>query len=248
MGVEYVHYLSPRPNQFVPTAEQLHNFINELRVGRWILTPDDGCFSSRSMNGIPSTATASGAVMSTVQGKRVAAPYPLSIEVLRSLMAGQLRLEWPINNPVLSMLRYPLAPLDRMPIEEIYYDIGIQWSPQFVYRMSECIDPFEKAMCVCGASVAAEDDLSNPFYASLIHTTCPQCGRPVDVSSWPAVTRDGLTGEPGTVLGGATSRFAFVVDCGKGFPSEGPMHFIPDLVNTFQRIFGCDCYEIGDYY
>ena len=116
-----------------------------------------------------------------------------------------------------------------------------------MYRMSECIEPYDRTTCECGTNLVA-GDADTPFYTKLIHAVCPSCGRLVDVTHWPAVIRDGFTGEPHAVSGGATSRFALSIDCGKGFPSETPMRVVSDLADLFKRVFGCECYEVGDFY
>jgi hypothetical protein len=155
---------------------------------------------------------------------------------------------WPIDNPELSGLKYPLTPVGRVELEEAYYELGVAWSPLLVYRMSECIDPFDSTQCSRGADLEANDD-KNPFYASLIHGKFPDCGKAVDLSKRPATIRDGITGEERKLAGGATSRFAFFVDCGKCYPSkESPLRLERALAKLIRDVMDCECDEIGDFY
>ena len=247
MGVEYRHYLVPRPSNFMPAAEQLAGFINALAAERWILTPDSAEFGKRTNVNVPRESAATGATISHRQRERKPAPFPLTVAALEPLIDRHTRLLWHFFDPTTCRLQHPLTPIDRLPFDETYYDIGFEWSPSLVYRQSECIDPFDKTTCSCGTELAFEDETA-PFYSSFIQARCPKCARSTDVSTWRALYHDGLTGEETTVSGGATSRFVLIVDCGKGFPADGPMALKPGLVAAFRNALRCDCYEIGDFY
>jgi hypothetical protein len=147
-------------------------------------------------------------------------------------------------------LRYPLRPRPAEP----YYTLELHLCSDYVYHMSELIDPFpNKVWCACGQLLEyyAEGERSNIFSSSRIHCVCPNCRSDFDPARQCARVRHGWTGETiGFIPGGAAYRFAVVVDCGKCIPDRemGRIDFEPDLVSVCKKRLGCDFYQLTDLY
>jgi hypothetical protein len=251
VGIEYCHYMLPRPNSFLPSAQQLASFIEQLLEQRWV--PRSAVF-----RGMPKRVFGVPVVDICHEfGKRERPPVPLDAQAIEPLMTQNTRLTWEIVGPREPELRYPMMPVDRvsetLPSNEIYYSVVLEWSANYVYRVSGCVEPFESTHCSCGNELVFAGDEEekirgrNLFQVDMIRAICPRCGRSIDVSDWPAVVRDGMTGNEAEVPGGATSRFALVIDCDKAYPSDSAMHLDPDLAALFCTTFGCDGREIGDF-
>lgn len=285
MGVELRHYLIPRPNSFRPSAEQLSDLIGSLVANRWIHDPADPSSSSpvRGDEGSPpDLAEKWGAYARVRRNVRtgddfpgVAIPFPLTPSWLEQRLGGNLVLVWPVETFPDSGVRYPLRPCE-LKADLIYYELQIHLCPDFVYHLSELIQPFRAASgasqghgnkasvaggsygesgqevrCNCGQVLeyAPEPD-HDVFYAFRIHSTCPRCGRPFDPGDLSAAVRDGWTGEViGEVPGGATYRFAIVVDCGKCLPAWNKrIEVEPDFLAVCRNRLGCDLYQLTDLY
>ncbi len=157
-----------------------------------------------------------------------------------------------MQNLAASGLRYPLSENQWDP-SETYYDIELHFSPDYVYHVSEIIDPFAKPpICEqCGEALEywPPDAIGagGIFYSSRLHLRCPRCDTPFHVAKLPAVVRDGRTGHEDMVNGGACYRFAIVVDCGKCIPAN-EVKIAPALKTLCKTTLGGDFYELGDYY
>ena len=204
MGVEYRHYLIPKPNDFMPKPEDLERFIGRAAAENWV-------------------------------------PYDKP-EVRRG---GKDRiLSWRIESPAIA---YPLAPVD-VPPQDRTFEIQIHVSSDFVYHASECIDPFESSACACGTQLDydSEDEL---FTDLRLPVACPVCGKAFDPSDLPAAYRHPVTGEESLLRGGASYRFAIVIDCGKCVPSESKaVTADPRFLELCQTELKAPFYEVGDVY
>ena len=247
MGVEYEHFLIPKPNSFSPTAGKLLELVRELAKRSWIRTPDAPGFDRMETNGMPRSAMRTGAHYR--HGKddtSKSLPWPLDLDWLNAHLAADLRLMWPVGSLARAGLQYPLTRAPDMPAEALYYDLRMELCPDYVYRTSEIIEPFDATTCVCGAELGfdPEDEI---FYQSRIHSACPKCSREIDVCVWAAAIRDGWTGEVERRLqGGATSRFAVVIDCGKAFAREGGIEAKPEFIEALGDVLGCSFRQVGN--
>jgi len=245
VGVEYRHFLLPRPNRFLPTAAQLETFLKRMIDARWLPVELPSSEVNRSYRFRAHRAR-----------EHLALDAMPSAASLAEWLDRDTKLVWSIGQFSHFSLNYPLTPLDRWQnLDEMYYDMVIEWSPDYIYRLPDGIDPFDRVVCPCGASLEIDDSelhIEEPvrdlFYTSIIRASCPACGRQADVSDWPAVVRDDKTGILNVVPGGATSRFSLIVDCGKGYPSSNRMELKPEIVALFRETFGCDSYECIEYY
>jgi hypothetical protein len=155
---------------------------------------------------------------------------------------------WDVDDDRAAELRYPfVGALDDYPHR--YYDVEVVERDDLVYYTGQCIDPFDDTTCECGADLEHYDEQATSWIDLFLRATCPECGRAVDPSAWPAIVRDGMTGEEREVPGGAAFRFALVIDCGKSLPSQsGPVALDPELLAACRRALGTELYEVSDYY
>jgi hypothetical protein len=253
MGVEYRHFLIPRPNSFLPEPEQVISLLTGLVEDRWIVDPDSESFPNMEFGWMSSYSFAekTGAYAQHTRRYWSSFPFPFSANWFGKHHAQDLILCWPVENLAVSGLRYPLNSNQFDP-SETYYELQLHFSPEYVYRMSEVIEPFTApiACAQCGEALEfwpQEDDAGGIFYSARLHSCCPRCATPFDVARLSAVVRDGRTGEPNSVPGGACYRFAIVVDCGKCIPGPN-VKVAPRLRNLCQDKLGYSFYEIGDFY
>ena len=246
MGVEYEQFLIPRRNAFRPTAEKVIELLHELAKGRWIRTPESPNFDQMEKNNMPPEALRTGAqYRHGNQRKARSLPWPIDVAWLEEQMSADLRLIWPVGSLERAGLRYPLSTVPDMPREELYYDVRLDVSTDYVYRISENINPFDSTVCSCGEDLSFSPKNEDIFFSSRIHVACPRCRREIDISRMSAVILDGWTGEERRVHGGATSRFAMVVDCGKAFPRVSDIEAEPELLRLLNDVFGCQFYQVG---
>jgi hypothetical protein len=144
-------------------------------------------------------------------------------------------------------LRYPLEPIP----DEPYYDFEIRLCQDFVYHLSELIDPFsEPPLCACGVALEFDAPIQpDVFYSSRLWFHCPTCGLEFRPEALSARVRNGWTGaESGLIPGGACYRFAIVIDCGKCLPDreQGNIVFDRELVRLCGRELGCSFYQVND--
>lgn len=162
----------------------------------------------------------------TRQGATVAE----AIAMLDQLWGTGIRARWPF----------------RWPDREYAYDLEIQVSPRdYIHHISETVAPFQSATCLkCGGQLSydAENDI---FQEGRIQAVCPRCGEFFDPSNLPATFTDGWTGEKSTQLGGATYRFALIID---NVPLEEWEHFRvdPEFIALAKKAFACDFYSVND--
>jgi len=131
--------------------------------------------------------------------------------------------------------------------EKIYYRLELHLCLDYLYHISEVIEPFEQSpTCHCGAELTYEVD-AEPFFDMRIAHACPTCGTAFDPTGLPCIGRDGWTGEGFPLPGGATYRFALVVDCGKSFGNVA-MSFHPNLKGLVESVLQQSMYEVADFH
>jgi hypothetical protein len=254
MGVEYKHYLIPRPPNFFPEPDQVVSLLNKMLTNHWIIDPRSESFVHMEYTVMTYTpyARESGAFAQLGRRQWSSFPYPFAANWLGQYREQEMILCWPVQNLAKSALHYPLSENPWDPCET-YYDIELHFSPDYVYHVSENIDPFAKSpVCEqCGQELEywPQDGIGagGIFYSSRLHVRCPRCAAPFDVAKLPAVVRDGRTGHEDIVKGGACYRFAIVVDFGKCIPAD-KVKIAPALKRLCETTLDCGFNEIGDYY
>jgi hypothetical protein len=234
MGVTFTHLLLPMPRSRTPSYAELARAVGRLVDEGFLLPPgssrlphmrfDEGSILYRH-------AASSGCFIQYGWEEAGPFPSPPTAEDLAAVADRSYKLVWPVVSFEVSGLRYPstLLPEGIDPVD-VYYDVEIHWGRQYVYRTSELIEPFESESCsACGAALSVPD-AEVPDDAELgiqLYRFCPACGaefRPEDRTALVYDPRDRTPGRP--VLGGATSRFALAIECGKCWeygaaPTEG---------------------------
>jgi hypothetical protein len=244
MGVECKQYLIPKPNSFRPDAKCLSALIDALVRERWIHAPTpkpagrakgglvNGLFWKRSTN--------------IRTGLKPIPAIPSEAEL--AAMPEELFLTSLVDSGEDAGLRHPLA--TGAPYEESYWELNIHVSDDYIYHVSDIVDPFDGVVCKCGEALVYDPGGGDVFYSQRIRYTCPSCGKTFDPSRRPAIVRDGWTGEETKVTGGAAYRFAVVADFGKCWPHDATdgIELHADLVKLCHRITGKKFYQITDFY
>ena len=249
MGIEYIHYVIPQSASFLPAPSNVSHLVEQLAKDGWIATPGSESFAKMTFQTMRpyQQASRSGVYARTSEGE-IEAPFPLETSWLEKYWDSDLLLCWPVESLAASQLRYPLQPAPPYSIQDIYFEIQMHFSVDYLYRCSEIIAPFDETDCACGESLEYWPD-EKVFFGSRLRRSCPKCGRPFDPSDLLATYTDAWTGDESEIEGGATSRFAFAVDCNRCIPHEewGPqLH--PELLSICQETLGCNLREVGDYY
>jgi hypothetical protein len=174
----------------------------------------------------------------------------------------EILLAWPIPDIKALGLRYPLRATPDMgdPNSGPYLDLRIEIADDYVDRASERIEPIATTLCRCGSELSYDPtDDDQIFYAGRIKRRCPSCGvefRPQDHAT---IRRDCATGVESTLMGGAVSRFAIVIDCGKAFEfektaapdgsvKEMEARATPEFLAVCESALGIELYEVGEGY
>lgn len=257
MGVEYRHFIVPWARSFCPTSSQLARFVRLLEEENWIAVP--GTEKFRKMNELEGRNPeqehfGSRQLPPRLKIQRIKfepLPYPLLEEWFEDRRTEDLKLSISVSKAGAIGLRGPFLGEDE-PWEECYHDFDLHLGRTFICQTSDSIEPGHKfnLVCRCGAELAYYDPDMDIFYAQRIHPDCPECARPFDPHSLEFVIRDGWTNESSTITGGATYRFAVVVDCGKCLPprDNGPIKVSLDLMALCRLVFETDFYEVGEIY
>lgn len=273
MGVEYKRYLLPRDNSYRPSAEQLAQLVGAWIDNKYVPKPDgnalpNGAIISAAQPGgktltIRDTradhAKKSGAYFMT----RACEPQPLPLGQLYETFAAKLALPellcaWPIPNTKALSVQYPLRLVPDMGDPDVgpYLDLMIEIADDYVYRVSECIDLLASSKCSCGVELSYQPGEDDVFYSARIHRLCPSCGATFRPQDHMATLRDGVSGTVTKEMGGAVSRFAIVIDCGKAFEIEMDgvtgermaVRALPQFVRLCEGALGMKLYEVGDFY
>jgi hypothetical protein len=228
MGVEYRRLLIPRPNTFRPDASAALSLIAALRDDGWI--PRDTAYSYARSAG----------TRTTLDG---ALPKLLAEHAQRDLLLG-----WSVDLSETDRLRYPLEPApfaDAIAARDFYFELQLHFGHDFVHDLSETIDPFSPPpQCPRGHPVELDSGADDrPFFAVRLAANCRVCGEAFDPTRLLATGRNGWNGDPIHLQGGATYRFALVIDCGKAFGSR-PLHFHPALKELAGKTLAHELYEV----
>ena len=249
MGVEYVHYLVPEDNTYRPGPEELSRLVRALLEGSFVAEAGSNVLRKMTFH-YDEQASKTGCYARLAGGRDAPFPCPCSPEDVVSLEEQDFRLVWPVESSNESGLKDPLAPFPEW--GDAYYNLELQLAKEFVYHLSEIIDPFDSVACVCGQPLEFYDqsealDDRPVFSDGRIFRTCPSCGTPFRPQERVAQIRDGYTGEARDRAGGVTYLFAVVVDCGKSFAREGwPMRATDEFMSILTRVLGQRFYEVGD--
>jgi hypothetical protein len=245
MGVEYKHYLIPRPNSFRPEPEVLLRFIERLQTEGWLWRP---AIPSEYVTIRTRPASQGGRYRSAE-----AVPLPIELPWLEQMTAHDFELRFDVqgfgfgDQPA----RYPFVNKSPVSREDTYYEIKIDSSIDYVYHTSEMIEPFKTTTCRCGGqleyALAYEGGI---VYAIRLKTECPGCRRAFDPSTLEAPYRNGFTGDyAAPIRGGVSYLFAVIVDCGSCIPeADTEVSIRPELKELCERHFGTPFYDVGDFY
>jgi hypothetical protein len=263
-AVEYERWLIARGNVFSPSAEAIVGLVAKLRAERWLVTPgapDLATFQfrgRREQHGQKTGAFAvrrventfgdgRDAVLAKIDASTESVPSAMDAAWLKDPAREDLNLVWLVSAES-TTLRYPLT---RRPEGTVHYRFEIHRAADFVYPISETIDPLS-CECRCGNDLSFEWDpaeYENPFGAtSGITTSCTDCSRTFDPSKETARVANPFDGSEDEVAGGAAYRFAIKVDCGKNVVRAADLAFAPELVELVSKEFGRSFYQVGSAY
>lgn len=248
MGVELRILMLPKKSSFRPSPDQAKQLIEVMENKNWLVKPGSAVLSRMSFQSSVHDVVKDYGFYAAAVGKKKPFAQPVA-DLLNRFAAQDLMLVWPVDSLKTSELRYPLDQLPAIPQAECYYRIEMHFADQYIYHTSETVEPFEPdPECECGESLEFDVDLAqDPFYAQRLACKCRECGKSFDPSQLVATGRDGWTGEEIQIRGGATYRFALVVDCGKCFGFR-PVKIHDELKRLVEETFGCRFYEVSDAY
>jgi hypothetical protein len=236
MGVEYAHYVIPRPNTFIPEPAAIARFLEALVRERWLpATEDQGPKGRLHRFGSPQVEVPGGADAAWFR---------------EHLAEGaDLKIRWTVDDTEEKGLR---DPLDEYAGNDESFDLEIHRSGgDYFFVASDVIQAESELECECGESRVTRNLGQTPVGLlkrgeERIAHTCSKCGRVFDPTDFPVKVRNWHTGEPGLIPGGAYYRFALVIDCGKNTPTDPRVALDRDLRALAERELGCELYEIGD--
>lgn len=260
MGVEYCHYLIPRPNSFRPNGAQLAKLVAALAKDNWIAVPgSDALRQMAIINNTPQDEAedewAYLQLPPRYDGRDESAPHSLTSDWFEEHLSADLKLIIPVEHADQIGLQYALTIDSELP-DDPYYAIQIQACDDYIHHVSELIDAVE-AICLCGESLEyhpsadpEEELFGDIFYASRIKSQCPHCRNFFDPSNLEVTVRDAWTGAESVIRGGAIYRFAVLIDCGKCIPQpkHSPIRANPSLLDLCQQVLGVGLCEVGDIY
>jgi hypothetical protein len=248
MSVESQHLVIPRPNFFEPRPEAVATLVERLIAAGWIEKETGHFRESRADRSKQSPAK-----------WNLPLPAPMMGDWLAARAQHDVHLSWTMT------MRDPKGKdpfvRDRCFYDELYYSLRIEIAGRdhgYVRRVGESVADFESTECACGASLGFEiaSSMDSPLDRERLHTRCPECALPFDVSTLEATyrrfpeerfARKGRC--EGPLLGGATSRFAIIIACGEDVPGfeRGHMPTLrPELLGLCSGALGCSLYEVWD--
>jgi len=264
MGVEYERWLVARGNVFSPGADATLKLIAKLRAEGWLVDPTSPDLQQLEFRGpreqrgqttgayairrIENTfGVGRDALFAKISASTESLPATVDASWLNDAKREDLNLVWSVATPE-PRLKYPLT---RRPDEPTSYRFELHRAADFVYPISETIDPLPSE-CRCGNDLSFDWDPSefeNPFGAtSGIWTSCGECSRTFDPSKESASVTNPFDGSEEDVAGGCAYRFAIKIDCGKSFVRDAKLAFAPELVGLVEEEFGRAFYEVGSVY
>lgn len=250
MGVEYRYYLIPRDNTYRPSPEAVGRLIEAWRDSKFAVRPGSPehtalDYESGSINYAHAATT--GASLHTSQGWR-----GFSDTDIGRVGNGELVLQWPVTRTVEREVRHPLGLIDEE--DGVYFDLELHFSDDFVEVCSEVIDPMDTGCSECDEPLGYSLDVGKPdvFRSSRIRRTCPKCKTEFRPQDRTATYHDGMTCDESDLQGGATYRFAIVIDCGKCWQTETSGDVAPaateEFVSVSSKALGIPLYGVGDFY
>jgi len=264
MSTEYERWLIARGNVFNPSPDAIVKLIDKLRAAKWIVDPASPDLAklefrgAREQLGQKSGAYAIKRVANTFGNDReglfakIAAsteslPAALDPEWLKDASRRDLNLVWWVSSEA-PVVKYPLT---RRPDGPVRYRFEIHRAWDFVYPISETIDPLP-CECRCGNDLSFEwdaDEWENPFGATGgIFTECDACSRTFDPAQVTADIKNPFDGSEEPVRGGCAYRFAIKIDCKERFVQDPSLAFAPELVALVEEEFGRSFYQVGSVY
>jgi len=234
MSVTYQHYFIPETAAFHPTSDKLTTFIQGLVDLRFIV--DERSFDFGRLISKPTLGgkTIPGYVLSD---RRTVTPSPASATFFEQFLHSDMIIRWQIIDLSQTPVRHPVELFDIEPAQT-WYNIQLELSHDYIYRTGDGIESFPSTRCGCGAELEFYER-NTPFYTSKIRSVCPECGLQFDPSTITVELCNGFTGNCSRVPGGATSKFALVVDCDKCVPLCEVSRLHPDLAELCVNTFGC---------
>jgi hypothetical protein len=261
-GLEYGHYLIPRTNDVRPDATRVATLVKALVDAGYLAATGTPAFQRlKFTDSIWSEAAAkTGATYLSNRVDFKGVPVPLDDATTQALAQGDYRLLFPIRTAWTAGLKLPLdqsAPARRGE-DGPGYDIEFHSANDYVHLTSELIgtfptvDPATRPVpCkVSGTNLRyAAERVDNMFdrLGDRIRHTCPTCSTIFRPQERPVRVLDGWTGTPAIVQGGATYRFAVVIDCGTSIPEQRPSA-TPEFKALCERVLATPLYEIGTSY
>jgi hypothetical protein len=257
MGVEKKVYVIPRNNSFRPPAGALAGFVERLRQDDWVADPARPWFGNLTFTGMKDHkhAKATGGYVERpghLKDDTRYSPLPLARSDMDRLFAEiereDRRVRWPVSpQGGRTGLHYPLNAPPPISLDEAHYNVELWLANEHVYVTSETIEPFPNTACRCGASLEQNDE--DPlFYATRLRTRCDACGALTDVSERLATWHDPGTNAMRRIPGGATFRFALVIDCSKCWPNPPAFGVNAELKALCEACFEQPFYDVLDVY
>jgi hypothetical protein len=264
MSVEYERWLVARGNVFSPGADAILKLIAKLRAERWIVDPSSADLGKLDFTGLrEQRGQKTGAyavrridntfgadrdgLLAKIAASTESLPAALDARWLDDPNREDVSLVWNVSSrePV---LKYPLTSRPDGPVS---YKLEVHRAADFVYPISENIDPLPSE-CSCDNDLSFDwdpEEIENPFGATTgIWTSCGECSRTFDPSKESAKVTNPFDGSEEDVAGGCAYRFAIKVDCGKSFVRDPKLAFAPELVALIEQEFGRGFYEVGSAY
>lgn len=249
MGVEYRYLLIPRDNQYRPDVEVVRRLIETWRANNFAAcpgTPQHAAMNFHTHSTTYAHAAVTGASICTAEGWRSFEDDRLGV-----VSKGELILQWPVTNTLEARLKNPLGLVDE--VEGTYFNLELHFSDDFVSHSTEMIDPPDARCSNCRKDLEYWPDAdADIFYAGRIRQVCPACSMSFRPQDHAIAYRDGITGEEGELKGGATYRFAIVIDCGKSWRTDGSDEVAPVATSEFlevsSRALGIPLYGVGYFY
>lgn len=217
MGVDYQVWVIPFERTFRPKADQVANFVNALREGKWVPMP---------------AADQHSTVLELLPGGDQAHKKPARVHAftMDPFTPGwiefhgehELVFNWAINDQKAAGVRYPFTFDPGSEYETPYFYATVLLGHDFFYYTGETVNPLDEqaTRCNCGEQLAVWVGWAHGAPSQRIFSNCPKCGNAFDASQSHCEVLDGWTGKPSPLRGGLTFRFALVVNCHKYFPHE----------------------------
>lgn len=262
-GLEYAHYLIPRQNDVRPTPAQVASMMRAWLDAGYIAAAGSDALKrldfKKSLWAEKAEATGATLMTNRITFDGVTVPFDEATQV--KLVDRDYRVLLPVHTAWTAGLKYPLDQMPRTPRGDNGpgYNLEIHSLADYAYVTSQLIDGFpttdialKPVHCkVSGTNIHyVSDTLNNMFdlLGSRIHHTCPTCSTIFRPQERTVTVRDGWSGEARRLPGGATYRFAILIDCGRAVPERGPVAAVPEFKAISEAALGIPLYEVGNAY